>query len=398
MANTADTGYKSNQLLFFKEITEGQVPATIDTAYALSPLSMNFDRIQRTETNTLLANGGQPSKTDTGGEDPAGSFELKCTPDWDVLLTQAVIGEYTTKTVNTDVRADSTAYIVDDIVILGTDVLVCITAGTSDVDAVAITALATPAKTGALLIDGTVKWVITKNKTAVNDYVGVLNNKVNTWGLLFTDTTVQGGGLSHNTLGRGVSINNMSIGKESGVVVAKTSHNVIAHGALSDTQDGYTAPTITEQVLLQDNAYKRDEVCVLIDGVAPSQVESIMLNIERAITVTDAVACIEVAGVKTSEKITTIGTPVISGNLVARFSTERFAQAFNNEEQELVIEYRKPTGEFSRYTIPRTQLLDATKAYDTSKPITIDIPLNAYGDISQEGISYEVRSFLDYTK
>ena len=397
MAN--ETGYKSNKVLFFFEASEGVTPTTIAEAYAISPLSMNFDRIQRTETNTLLANGGQPSKTDTGGEDPAGAFELKRTPDWDVLLSQTVIGEYTTKTTLDDVHATATAYSVDDVVILGaSDTLVCTTAGTSDATDTAVLAAVLAASTGDKVTDGTVTWAVTKGKTAMYEYEGELSDSLPTAGMIFEDTTAQGGGLTHKTLGRGISISNMSIGKEQGTIVAKTSHNVMAHGALSDTQDGYEAPTITTETTLVDNAYKRDETCITIDGVAPSQVESIMLNIERSITVVDGVKCFDVAGIQVSEKITTIGTPVISGTMSARFSKERFAEAFQNDEQSIVITYKKQTGQFSQFTVPKTQLLDSTKAYDTSKPIVLDIPLNAYGDITTNGLTYKIRSFLDYTK
>lgn len=390
-----ETGYKSNKVLIAKEATAGVVPTTIAKAYAISTLSMNFDRVQRTETNTLLANGGQPSKTDTGGEDPSGSLELKCTPDWDVLVANFVLGEYTTKTTLNDAHATATAYVVDDVVVLGgTDVLVCKTAGTSDAVAPDITGLST----GDTVTDGTVVWVLTLGKTAMYQYDGILSDDIPTQTLIFKDTTVQGGGITHETLGRGTSITNMSIGKDQGMIVAKTSHNVVAHGALSDTQDGYTSPTVTTEEQLADNAYKRDEICVTIDGVAPDQVETIMLDIDRAITVEDAVKCFEVAGVQVSQKITTIGTPTISGTLSARFSKERFKEAFDNDEQSVVITYRKATGQFSQYTMPKTQLLDSTKAYDTAKPIVISVPLNAYGDISTNGISYSIRSFLNYTK
>ena len=91
MAN--ETGYKSNKVLIFKETIAGETPSPIATGYLLSTLSQDFDRNQRTETNTLLSNNGQASKTDTGGEDPAGNLELKCTPDWDVLKANFILGQ-----------------------------------------------------------------------------------------------------------------------------------------------------------------------------------------------------------------------------------------------------------------------------------------------------------------
>ena len=392
MAN--ETGYKSNKVLIFKETIAGETPSPIATGYLLSTLSQDFDRNQRTETNTLLSNNGQASKTDTGGEDPAGNLELKCTPDWDVLKANFILGQYTTKTVLNDAHTTATAYDVDDVVVLGSDTLVCKTAGTSGATAPVVTSK----KTGDLITDGTAVWVITKNKTGMYQYDGVMNNDIPTVGLIFQDTTVQGGGLTHTTLGRGVSLNNMSIGKESGVIVAKTSHSMMAHGAISSTQSGYVAPTVTAEVALADNAYKRDEICITIDGVAPDNVETITLDIDRAISVEDAVKCFEVAGVRVSQKLTTIGTPTVSGTMSARFSKERFAQAFQNAEQSVIITYSKPTGEFSKYTVAKTQLLDSTKAYDVAKPIVINVPLNAYGDISTNTLAYSIRSFLNYTK
>ena len=392
MAN--ETGYKSNKVLIFKETIAGETPSPIATGYLLSTLSQDFDRNQRTETNTLLSNNGQASKTDTGGEDPAGNLELKCTPDWDVLKANFILGQYTTKTVLNDAHTTATAYDVDDVVVLGSDTLVCKTAGTSGATAPVVTSK----KTGDLITDGTAVWVITKNKTGMYQYDGVMNNDIPTVGLIFQDTTVQGGGLTHTTLGRGVSLNNMSIGKESGVIVAKTSHSMMAHGAISSTQSGYVAPTVTAEVALADNAYKRDEICITIDGVAPDNVETIILDIDRAISVEDAVKCFEVAGVRVSQKLTTIGTPTVSGTMSARFSKERFAQAFQNAEQSVIITYSKLTGEFSKYTVAKTQLLDSTKAYDVAKPIVINVPLNAYGDISTNTLAYSIRSFLNYTK
>ena len=392
MAN--ETGYKSNKVLIFKETIAGETPSPIATGYLLSTLSQDFDRNQRTETNTLLSNNGQASKTDTGGEDPAGNLELKCTPDWDVLKANFILGQYTTKTVLNDAHATATAYDADDVVVLGSDTLVCKTAGTSGATAPVVTSN----KTGDLITDGTAVWVITKNKTGMYQYDGVMNNDIPTVGLIFQDATVQGGGLTHTTLGRGVSLNNMSIGKESGVIVAKTSHSMMAHGAISSTQSGYVAPTVTAEVALADNAYKRDEICITIDGVAPDNVETITLDIDRAISVEDAVKCFEVAGVRVSQKLTTIGTPTVSGTMSARFSKERFAQAFQNAEQSVIITYSKQTGEFSKYTVAKTQLLDSTKAYDVAKPIVINVPLNAYGDISTNTLAYSIRSFLNYTK
>ena len=394
----AKSGYKSNKIVIFAETEEGVTPLTVANAYAVGVISESFDRNQRTETNTLLANGGQPSKTDTGGEDPSGSLELKRTPDWDTLLSQFVIGAYTTKTTLNDAHATDTAYALDDVVVLGGDVLVCISTGTSDSTAPTQTidgVLLASAKTGDEILDGTVSWIITKNKTAMYEYDGQLSDDLLTAGIIFQDTVVRGSDtLIHETLGRGVSFSNMSIGKEQGMVVVKTSHSITAHGALSSVQSGYTSPTITTETALNDNAYKRDDICITIDGVSPKSTPSIMLNIDRAITIEDAVECITVAGVKTSAKLTTIGTPVISGTLTSRFTQEQFKNAFNNAEQEVVITYKKTTGEFSKYTLPKTQLLDSTKAYDTTKPINLDIPLNAHGDVVTNGLIYKIRSFL----
>lgn len=396
MAN--ETGYKSNKVLFFRETTEGITPSTIAIAYLLNPMAMSFDRIQRTETNTLLGNDGQPSKTDTGGEDPAGSMDLKRTPDWDIILSQAVLGAYTTKTTLNDVHAVSTAYAVDDVTVLaGTDVLVCVTAGTSETTDTQLLLDVAAASTGDTITDGTVEWVVTKGKTAMYQYDGVLNDNLIYTGMLFLDTTAQAGGVAHNTIGRGVRISNMTIGKEQGGVIAKTSHNIMAHGALSDTQAGVTVPTVTSEVALEDNPFKRDEICVTVDGVAPNQVSTVSLSIERNITIEDGVKCFTVAGVQVSEKITDLGTPTISGTMSARFSVERFKQAFENAEQSLVITYRKRTGQFSQFTMPKTQLLDSTKTYDPAKPVILDIPLNAYGTNLVKGLSYSIRGFLDYT-
>jgi hypothetical protein len=396
----AKSGYKASKFLIFKETVEGETPATIAKAYAIDVLTEEYNRNQRTETNIILSNGGQPSKTDTGGEDPSGSVEVKCTPGWDVLLNQFVIGEYTTKTTFSDAHATGTAYDVGDIAILNAaDTLVCTIAGTSDADDTALLAWATTAKTGNTYTDGTAVWIITKGKTAMYKYEGVLQASISTVGIILQDTVTSGvDTLIHETLGRGVSISNMSIGKEQGTIVQKTSHTLTGHGALSSTQDGYTTPTITAIETIDDTPYKRDDVCITVDGVAPEKTLSAMLNIDRQITVDDAVKCMTVAGVKTSAKITTVGTPTISGNMVARFTPEKFKQAFENVEQQLVFTYSRATGEYSKYTLPKVQLLDSPIRRDAARPNEIDINLNAYGTNAVNSMAYELLSFTDYTK
>lgn len=394
-----ETGYRSDELLIYKEADEGVIPSTIAKAFSIGAISLSANRNQRNETNTLLTNGGQASKTDTGGEDPSGSFELKCTPDWDVLQTQLILGEYTTKTTLNDAHATATAYTLDDVAILGgADTLICTTAGTTDADDTALLASAASGSTGDYLTDGTVTWILTKGKTAVYEYEGDMLEDLPTAGIIARDVTAQGGGITHERIMRGVSLSNMTIGKEQGGVIAKTSYNATAHGLVSDTQNGYTSPTVTSTVILGDTPYKRDDICITVDGVAPKSAPSFSLSVERNITADDAVECITVIGVKQSAKITTIGTPVVSGNLMARFSKEQFTKAFQNKEQAVVVTYKRPTGEFSQYTLPKVQLLDPSITYDTSKPVEIDVPLNAYGDNATKTLSYKVRSFLDYTK
>jgi uncharacterized protein YdeI (BOF family) len=397
MAN--ETGFENSTILLFEETTEGETPATIAVGYAAKALEFSFDINQRTEENVLLGAGGQPSKVDTGGEDPSGSIGLKCTPDADTLTTNWIVGRYTTKTTLNDAHATSTAYTADDVVILGgTDTLYCKTGGTSETTDTALLAAVLAASTGDEVTDGTVTWVVTKGKTAMYEYTCPLSKDVPSLGQIITDATTQGGGVTTKVLGRGLNLTNKMFGKESGMVIAKNTHSTVAHGAIPSTASGYTAPTVTSTVTLADNAYKRDDICVTIDGVAVKQIETLTFTLETATTVEDAVSCMTVAGVQVSEKITTKGIPSLKGTASIRFSVEEWAKAVSNTEQEVVITYAKQTGEKTVYTLPRVQLIDPKRKYDTSKPIVIDNTLSAYGDSTTPALTVTVRSFLNYTK
>ena len=397
MAN--ETGFENSSILLFEETTEGETPTTIAVGYAVNALELSFDINQRTEENVLLGAGGQPSKMDTGGEDPSGSIGLKCTPDSDTLTTNWQVGRYTTKTTNNDAHATATAYVADDVVVLGgTDVLVCKTAGTSDATNTALLVAVAAGVTGDELTDNTVTWVVTKGKTAVYDYVCPLSKDVPTLGQIITDITVQGAGVTTKILGRGLSLTNKMFGKESGMIIAKNTHSVVAHGAIPSITTGYVAPTVTATTTLGNDPYKRDDICVTIDGVAVKQIETLSFTLETATTIDDAVSCLTVAGVKVSEKITTRGIPTLKGSASIRFSVEEWTKAIANTEQEVVITYSKATGEKTVYTLPRVQLIDPKRKYDKSKPIVLDNTLVAYGDATTPALTVTVRSFLNYTK
>jgi hypothetical protein len=396
MAN--ETNFENNKILLFNETEEGITPATIAKAYAVQTTELSFDVNQRTEENALLGSGGQPTRVDVGGEDPAGSLGLKSTPDNDTLMINKIVGEYTTKTTLNDAHVVATAYVADDVVVLGgTDILVCKTAGTSDADDTALLAAVAAGVTGDTFTDGTVVWVATKGKTAMYEYTCPLSKNSASLGMIIRDTTPQGGGVTHDILGRGISLTSLMFGKESGGVIAKNSHSSVGHGAIPSSIDGYVAPTVTLEVATEDNPYKRDEICVTIDGVAVKQIANLTFTLDTATTIEDAVSCLTVAGVQVSEKITTKGIQSLKGSASIRFSVEEFQKAIQNKVQEVVVTYKKPTGQFTKYTVPNVQLIDPKRTYDTTKPIVIENTLSAYGDATTPALTVTMRSFLDYT-
>ena len=392
MAN--ETGFENNRILIFAEAEEGIIPTTVAQAYALKATELSFDVNQRTEENVLLGNGGQPAKVDVGGEDPTGTLGLKCTPDSDTLMVNLIVGAYETKTTLNDAHAADTAYVADDVVVLGTDTLVCKAAGTSNTTAPTVTTNVT----GDEVVDGTVTWVITKDKTGMYEYVCPMSKSRPTLGMIVEDKTEQGAGVLFTRTARGTSLTNLAFGKESGGVIAKNSHSTVSHGLIPSSASGYVAPTITTTTALEDNSYKRDDICVKINDGIVKKIETLTFTLDTSTTVTDAISCLEVAGVKVSEKITTPGIPSLKGSMAIRFSIEEYERAAATAEQSVEITYKKQTGEMTKYYLPTVQVIDPKTSYDTSKPIVITDTLSAFGDDTTAALTVTVRSFLNYTK
>lgn len=402
MAN--EKGFHSKEFLIFKETVEGTTPAPIPKAYKFGLMTMDFNRNQRTEENIELGQNGEASKTDTGGSDPAGSMEVKFKADLFPILTHCILGEAVTKVTQSTAHATSTVYEneVDNVdgkanvVILSSKVLICIVSGTSDATDTALLAAVAGATDKDELTDGTVTWLY-RDKAAVYDYDGVNKLELPSVGILIKDHTDEGAGADFERLGRGVFMQGMTLAKEGGNVIYKQSISTVMHGIISSTVASYVSPTITTEVIVEDNPYKRDDLCVTIGGVAPVQAPSFTMTIERGTTIEDGVACLEVQGVKVSEKISNTGTPKISGSLRVRMSKEEYQEAYENVDKAIVITYRRPTGEYAIFTLPLVQHLDPTIMYATDKPIELEIPLNAYGVGGVTNtVSYAVRSFLDW--
>ena len=387
MAN--EQGFRSQQVTIFKETTPGKTPNPIAKGFSFGVINMSFNRNQRTETNAELGNGGEGSRTDTGGEDPAGDMEVKYKSGLFPILAHAILGEADTKADPTvGVWTTATAYAVDDVTAHsgGKKLIVQSVEGTGTSGATE------PDLTG--LVDGDtvidnaganqIVWVV---RDAIFDYTGTNKQDVPSMGMYIKDHTDQGGGVDFERTLRGFYFNSLTVGKESGNIIYKYSIPAIGMGIDVSTEAGYTTPTITSTVEIPDNPYKREEMCLTIGGVAPKNASSFILTIERGTTMEDAVEC--------GFKIATTPQITVSGNMVVRFSKEEYTKAYNNQEEGIIIEYRKANGDFTKFTIPLTQKLDSPLNYSTEKPIELDIPLNAYGTKTTSTVSYYIRAATD---
>ena len=159
---------------------------------------------------------------------------------------------------------------------------------------------------------------------------------------------------------------------------------VVAMAYSDDQQSDWSAITPSSTETIEDISYSYDDMKVTVGGVEPSKANEFTVTINRNNTVEDEIA----QGQKEEN------TPImeLDGTLKLKFTKEQWTKAYENKEEEIIVELANPLGDRCKFTFANVQLLRATIEKSTDRFNYVSIPLSPYGTVTTKTFTYEIDS------